>query len=240
MEARQLAASLGHHPYRYALAGRTTAPNLTGIEPDHVHSGGFGGIAGLTAYCVREGVQAIVDATHPFAAVISEHAVAASTSADIPLLRYTRAPWTPVAADRWVSSRDLEQALGAVATVTGKPCARVLVTTGTRGLETLAGHPQHQFFVRAIETPDCATLGNVQVVRARGPFSLDDELRTLASLNIDALISKNSGGMATEAKLNAARVLSIPVLMVERPSLPECTEAYSLSDALAWVSRQCR
>ena len=240
MEGRQLAASLDHQPYRYALAGRTTAPNLAGIEPDHVHSGGFGGIAGLTAYCVREGVQAIVDATHPFAAVISEHAVAASTSADIPLLRYTRAPWTPVAADRWVSSRDLEQALSAVATVTGKPCARVLVTTGTRGLETLAGHPQHKFFVRAIETPDCTTLGNVQVVRACGPFSLDDELRTLASLNIDALISKNSGGMATEAKLNAARVLSIPVLMVERPSLPECTEAHSLSDALAWVSRQCR
>ena len=122
----------------------------------------------------------------------------------------------------------------------GKPGARVPVTTGTRSLETLAGRPQHKFFVRAIENPDCATLGNVQVVLARGPFSLDDELKTLVSLNIDALISKNSGGMATEAKLNAARVLSIPVLMVERPSLPECTEAHSLNDALAWVSRQCR
>ena len=231
-EAAELARALDGDPRVEAitsLAGRTRRPAAL---PGALRRGGFGGAGGLEAYLRREGIDAVVDATHPYADAISAHAAAACAAAGVPRLVLHRPPWTPEPGARWVEVDDAGSATRALPAL-GE---RVLLTIGSRGLEPFLLIPGLRFVVRAVEAPDLALdPARVELLLARGPFEFDAELRLLESRAIDVLVSKNSGGRAAHAKLAAACALGLPVLMIGRPPPPPGERVESVAAALAWL-----
>ncbi|GAA4877684.1 cobalt-precorrin-6A reductase [Actinomycetospora straminea] len=208
-EARELAARLAAagHAVTTSLAGRTRHPRLPSGE---VRTGGFGGVEGLAAALGE--VDVLVDATHPFAATMTDHAAAAASSTGTPLVVLRRPGWTAGPGDRWTRVPSLPAAAAAV-----PAGARVLLATGRQGVEAFVD-VDAWFLVRAIEAP-AVLPPRSELVLARGPFALDDERALLARHAITLVVAKDSGG-ATEAKLVAARERSLPVLLVDRPPLP--------------------
>jgi precorrin-6A/cobalt-precorrin-6A reductase len=228
--ARQLAAALAPDPrYRALLsyAGRTENPQL----PDLPHRvGGFGGAVGLAQF-LRD-YDALVDATHPFAARISSNAVGAAESAGVPLLRLVRPAWQPQPGDRWLDVPDMDGAARAL----GEVPKRVFLTIGRQEVAAFRRAPQHFYLARSVDAFDPG-LPHAEVLTARGPFSLAHERALLERARIDLLVSKNAGTGATEAKLRAARELGLPVIMVSRPALPAATEVATVEHALSWLAR---
>jgi len=200
-------------PVVSSLAGRVSAPRLPAGE---VRVGGFGGTDGLAAFLRDRGVTAVADATHPFAARITAHAAAAGAAVGVPLVVLRRPAWP--ARPGWVLVPDLAAAASYVA---GLPAdATVLLTTGRQGVAAFAGCPQ-RFWLRAVEPPVPPLPGRCEVLLDRGPYPLDGELALLRRLDADVLVTKNSGGPLTAAKLDAAEALGIPVVVVSRPPLPD-------------------
>lgn len=231
-EARRLATALVDEGVDVltSLAGRVSDPAL---PPGEVRIGGFGGAEGLAGWLRTNPVRAVVDATHPFAAVMTESAVGAADVTGIPLLRLQRPGWSPGAGDDWRWVGSLEEAAEAVAGF-----AHVFLTTGRTGLAAFAGLTQ-EVLVRAVEPPEPPMPVRTTVVLERGPFSVDDELALLREHGVDVLVTKNSGGHLTEAKLTAARELGLPVVIVRRPPLPPGVPVVATVDeALAWVRAQ--
>ncbi len=212
-----------------SLAGRTAHPAPSAI-PQRI--GGFGGAEGLRAYLEAARIDALVDATHPFAAQMSRHASQACDAARIPLLVFTRPPWERQSGDRWIDVGTMEaaaQALGA------KP-RHVFLTQGRSQLAAFARAPQHRYVARAIERPaDIDALPLHRLILARGPFRLADEQALMREENIEFVVSKNSGGAATYAKIEAARLLGLPVVMLRRPPKPPVAQAARLDEVLAWI-----
>ena len=212
-----------------SFAGRTRSPVLPAI-PSRV--GGFGGAEGLAGWLRAEGVAALVDATHPFAARISANAVEAAAMAGVDLLGIARPPWQPGPGDDWTEFASLAAARAAL----GELPRRVFLAIGRNELAGFAGTP-HEYVVRSVdppapgEAPDRATF-----MAARGPFALDDEIALLRAHRIDVLVCKNSGGSAAAAKLAACRALRIPVLMVARPKLAPRTEVADDAAAFDWLA----
>ncbi|MFC5138186.1 cobalt-precorrin-6A reductase [Actinomycetospora rhizophila] len=208
-EARELATRLAARgdDVTTSLAGRTRHPRLPAGE---VRTGGFGGVDGLAA--ALGDVDVLVDATHPFAATMTEHAAAAAARTGTPLLVLRRPGWTAGPEDRWTRVGSLAEAASRIS-----PDARVLLATGRQGVEAFAD-VDAWFLVRAIEVP-AVLPARAELVLARGPFALDDERALLDRHRITVVVAKDSGG-ATEAKLVAARERSLPVLLVARPPLP--------------------
>ncbi|AGA92210.1 precorrin-6x reductase [Thioflavicoccus mobilis 8321] len=200
----------------YSVAGRTRAPRLPALPS---RSGGFGGVAGLVAYLRAEGIALIVDATHPFATGMSANAAAAAHETGTPLLVLCRPPWRPQAGDRWQGVASLEAAAAAL----GERPRRVFLTTGKTELAPFLTAPQHFYLIRSVEAPERLPPRSA-FLAARGPFSYADEAALLREHRIEILVSKNSGGTATAAKLDAARDAGIAVVMVERPPLPAVGE----------------
>lgn len=237
-EASRLAAALADRTELWAtvsLAGRTVAPATT---PLPVRVGGFGGVEGLAAYLLAEGVAAVVDATHPFAARISAHAVAACARMGVPLLAYSRDPWRPGAGDRWTEVADIA---AAVASLQARPPGRVFLTTGRLDLAAFRAAAHHQYLVRTIDPPELGErLPGMELVLGRGPFAVEAEAKLMRRHGTSLLVTKNSGGAASRAKLFAARDLAVPVLMVARPAIPERPTADRLDDVLAWIARHAR
>ncbi len=196
----------------YSLAGRTSAPRLPALP---CRRGGFGGVAGLLAYLREEGIELIVDATHPFAAGMSRNAAEASRQSGIPLLVLSRPPWTPEPGDRWTCVSSLEAAAGAL----GDSPRRVFLTTGKTELTAFISAPHHFFLLRSVEPPEQRPPRST-FIQAKGPFSVGSERALLASYRIDTLVTKNAGGPATAAKLQAARLAGVAVIIVERPPSP--------------------
>ena len=232
-EATALAAALaGRDDLRpvLSLAGRTARPTLPPI-PHRI--GGFGGVAGLAAYLAGERVAAVVDATHPFAARISAHAVEACAARDLPLLAFTRPPWQPAPGARWTAVADLDAAARAL----GAAPRRVLLTVGRLGLAAFRAAPHHHYLVRTIDPPDPADLPpDHHLVLDRGPFHLAAETALMRDGAVDVLVTKNSGGAGAAAKLDAARALGIPVVAVARPDVAgPRQEAHALAEVLAWI-----
>ncbi|QNG18766.1 cobalt-precorrin-6A reductase [Rhodococcus triatomae] len=215
-EARELAAALDGHrgvDVVSSLAGRVRRPRL---PRGAVRTGGFGGVEGLVAWLRRNEVDAVVDATHPFASQMTVHAVAAAELAGVPLLVLRRPEWVPQHGDRWTSVPDLA---GAAAAVGEADAARVFLTIGRQGVAAFADLSRH-FLIRAIDPPEGPVPADSRILLARGPFGVEEEIRTLRADAIDLLVTKNSGGDLTEGKLAACRALDVPVLMIERPPLP--------------------
>lgn len=234
-EARRLATTL--HEQRVdvvsSLAGRVPDPVLPRGE---VRVGGFGGADGLAGYLTGRGVRAVVDATHPFAARITANAVDACARTGTPLVVLRRPAWRPQAGDSWLCVPD--QAAAASSLTAFGHDARVFLSTGRQGVAAFRDCPQ-RFWLRAVGPPDDADLpSRCEVILQRGPFTLDGERRLFNSTHVDVLVSKNSGGPMTAAKLTAARDLGIPVVMVERPPLPPGVRAMTgVEEAVADLQR---
>ncbi len=212
-----------------SLAGRVARPTL---PPGTVRIGGFGGADGFAAYLLDERVDAVVDATHPFAAAISRNAVRACARTRVPLLALERPRWTPVAGDRWERVADVVEA----STRSRDLGARIFLTIGRQGLGSFAAIDDRWFLVRAIDAPEGPLPRHHVLMLARGPFALLDELTTLRAHAIDVIVTKDSGGDATEAKLAAARALGIPVVVVDRPLIDGASTVSDLDAAVSWLA----
>jgi precorrin-6A/cobalt-precorrin-6A reductase len=232
-EATELAAELakdGQIELIVSLAGRTARPLARNGQ---LRTGGFGGADGLARYLADETIALVVDATHPFAAVMPFNAAAACLRVGVPLLKICRPAWTPAEGDRWTSVADLHEA---AATLVARGARQVLLTTGRQELDPFRGLRRITFFVRSIEPPDLRGFDAATAVVARGPFDLNAERALLSEHAIDTLVSKNSGGAATSAKLEAARELRIDVVMVRRPAAPEVALVDNVAEARSWIS----
>lgn len=215
-----------------SYAGRTRVRTQTpGVE----RVGGFGGIDGLVRYLLDERIDVLVDATHPFAAQMPQHAAVASERVGVPRLRVLRDPWAEQAGDHWHRVRDLAGAADAVGRL---GACRVFLTTGRQELAPFARFEHAWFLVRAIEAPDTVPLADAAVVLDRGPFDLDGELALMRDHEIDLLVAKDSGGTAAAPKLDAARSLGVPVVMVDRPAGPDGPTVTTVDAAMAWLGAQ--
>ena len=208
-----------------SLAGTTRHPKP---QPLPCRIGGFGGVAGLAAYLREHCTDALIDATHPFAAQISRHAVDASRAGGTELLAIVRPAWTAQPGDRWHLVADMQEA----ATALGAAPRRVLLTIGQKELAPFA--PPHRYVVRSVDPPTHPPAGAI-VLSARGPFIEADELRLLKQHAIEVIVTKNAGGSATAPKLAAARALGIEVIMVARPVLPETKTVETAEAAMHWL-----
>lgn len=217
-----------------SLAGRVAAPRL---PPGDVRVGGFGGPDGLAEWVREHRVDALVDATHPFAATMSRNAAEAAAQAHVPLLALRRPGWVAQDGDRWHSVASLAEAAHLLPTL-GK---RVFLTTGRMGLAAFAGAGLDAlwFLVRSVDAPEPPCPRQMDVLLDRGPFSLDGEREILRRHRIDVLVTKDSGGDATAPKLTAARAAGIPVVVVRRPPVPEGVPVAATPDeAGEWVVRK--
>lgn len=237
-EASGLCRLLEHQPAfasTLSLAGVTKNPHLPNIA---VRIGGFGGVEGLKDWLKQCAIQAVIDATHPFAATMSLHAAAACAELALPLLRLERPAWLPTPQDHWYSVPNLTAAASLLADPAGfgqRPL-RVFLTTGRKEVAPFCAAPQHTYLLRSIDAPDPAILPpHSTCLSARGPFDYAAELAVMQAHHIDILITKNSGGNATFPKLEAARSLRCPVIMVERPPHPACPRVDTPEKGLAWL-----
>jgi precorrin-6A/cobalt-precorrin-6A reductase len=212
-----------------SLAGRTSAPKtLAGA----VRIGGFGGEAGLVEYLQTANIDFIIDATHPFAAEISRNAAGAATTVGIPRLMLIRPEWVRLPADDWVEVKSIEAAVLAIPAT----AERIFLTIGRQQLAPFASLTDRWCLIRSIDPPDeSILLPPGQLLLDRGPFSLTQELQLLRDYQIDTIVSKNSGGEATYAKIMAARELGVPVVMVQRPIVPNGDIVSSVPSAIDWL-----
>jgi len=225
--ARALAGDVRFAPV-LSLAGRTRAP---AAPPIPWRIGGFGGVAGLAAYLRQEGVAALIDATHPFAARMKQNAVQAAAEADVPRVTVLRPAWQPEAGDRWIAAATMADAFAAL----GPTPRRVFLTVGQKELSPF--HGPHRYLVRSVDPPAILP-PNATLITARGPFAAAAEQALLVAHGIEIVVSKNAGGSATEGKLTAARALGLPVVMVARPAPPEGSLVPDAAAALAWLEHQ--
>jgi precorrin-6A/cobalt-precorrin-6A reductase len=230
-EASRLAQAMADAgwPAILSYAGRVANPRT---QPVPVRSGGFGGAEGLAAFLRANGIGQVVDATHPFAAEISRNAAHACLSAGVPICALERAPWMAEAGDDWTHVRDME---GAVAALDG-PGKRVFLAIGRQHLASLAHLGQHRFLTRLVDAPSVDfPLPDAQVVVARGPFRVGDDLDLMRAHGTELLVAKNAGGAGAEAKILAARTLGIPVIMIDRPELPDRPLRRTVAEVMDWL-----
>jgi len=230
-EARELAARL--HPgvdIVSSLAGRVPDPALP-VGP--VSIGGFGGMPGLRNWLNHNDITAVVDATHPFASTITGNCARACRELGIPHLVLHRPPWD---AD---GALEVRSDAAAAETIAARGYSRVFLTTGRSGVAPFAGSGAC-FLIRVVTPPDSSTLPTEhRLLLSRGPYRYEGERALLIEHHIEVLVTKNSGGAMTRAKLDAARSLGIDVVMIQRPTLPAgVTVVQSVSGAAEWVLGQ--
>ncbi|SEM98039.1 precorrin-6A reductase [Sphingomonas gellani] len=230
-EASALAAecAAGGIAATLSYAGRTAAPAR---QPVAVRVGGFGGVAGLAAYMRDQRVTHVVDATHPFAARISANAVAAAEAIGVPLIALGRPAWAAREGDRWTRVADIAGAVAAL----GGPARRVMLALGRMHVEAFAAQPQHHYLLRFVDRPPIPpALPHHALVVDRGPFTLVGDGRLMKANGIDLVVAKNAGGSGAVAKIDAARALGLPVLMIDRPAIPERPEVHDVAAVLRWL-----
>ncbi|MBT0568129.1 cobalt-precorrin-6A reductase [Williamsia sp. CHRR-6] len=235
-EARALAQVLHAEriPCVSSLAGRVSDPALPAGD---VRSGGFGGVDGLIAWLRAHRCTTVVDATHPFAQHISAHAAQACTRLGIRLIGLQRRAWSQVPGDQWISVPDLAEAADWV----GQHGRRVFLTTGRQDVHEFAHLTEPWFLIRVVDPPTCNLPRRHHILRSRGPYVLDAERKLMVDNDIDVLVTKNSGGELTAAKLAAARELGLPVVMVQRPpQVPVDVAVDSVDDAVSLLRTAAR
>ena len=212
-----------------SYAGRVANPRA---QPIPVRVGGFGGIDGLIGYLRDKAVTHLVDATHPFAARMSDNAVAAAQRTSVAHIALTRPAWVPVPGDRWTHVADMD---AAVAALTGK-ARRVMLALGRMHVDAFAVQPQHDYLLRFVDPPDRPpALPRHHLIVDRGPFDIAGDRRLMERHGTEILVCKNAGGTGAVAKLGAARALGVPVIMIDRPALPARREVHAIADVLGWL-----
>lgn len=215
----------------YSYGGRTRAP---ADQPLPTRIGGFGGVSGLADFVRREGITHVIDATHPFAAEMSRNAVEACARTGTPLIALERAPWTRAPGDNWIEVGDVN---AAVAVLPEAP-ARVFLAIGRQHIAPFAARPQHAYTLRFVDQPDAPLPFAADVIVSRGPFALDGELEMMRTQGIAWIVARNSGGDGARAKIDAARMLGLPVIMISRPNLPERLRVESVAEVMQWLGHR--
>ena len=228
-EARRLADAMAEAGVAgiVSFAGRVERPAPHALPS---RTGGFGGPDGLAAHIRAEGITHVVDATHPFAAQMSCNAVAAARAAGIPLIALTRPAWEPGPGDDWTRVPDV----AAAAAWLDRPRMRVMLAVGRMHLPEFAANPQHAYLLRLVD-PAPVPFPDAEAVIERGPFTEADDRALMERHSIQLVVSKNAGGTGARAKLDAARALGLPILMIDRPALPEREEARGPREVLDWI-----
>jgi len=230
-EASQLARALAEAGTDavFSYAGRVDAPLA---QPIPMRVGGFGGVAGLQAWLAAERITHVVDATHPFAAQMSRHAVLACAAAGLPLLALERPAWAAQPGDRWRHVSDIDAAVAALPTAP----ARVFLAIGRQHLAPFLARGHHWYLLRLVDAaPELAGLHG-QVLLARGPFTAQGDEALMAAHGITHVVAKNAGGSGAEAKLTAARALGLPVILIDRPALPARQTAGTVPEVMRWIT----
>ncbi len=213
----------------YSYAGRTDAPRA---QPIPTRVGGFGGVDGLAAFLAQNAISHVVDATHPFAAGISANALAACTRTGTPLIALERAPWQQGPGDDWHHVADTAAAVQALP----ETPSRVFLAIGKQALASFAARPHHHYLLRLVDPPQGPLpLPNASVVIARGPFDIAGDTALLRAQAITHIVARNAGGQGASAKLAAARALRLPVIMIDRPALPQRQLVTSPGAVMAWL-----
>lgn len=232
-ESRVLARALCDRSDLRVTASLLRPDRSFGPLPVTTRFGGFGGATGLKQYLLDEQVTAVLDATHPFASRISHHAATACAELDLPFAQVLRPEWRARADDNWIHVADEAKVRNHL--VAGQ---RVFSTTGRATLEALASDCSVQIFLRRM-VPDTPPdkMAHVTYVIGKGPFTVEQEIETLKHLQIEVLVVKNSGGNASRSKLDAARALKMPVILIARPPQPDALRFETSEAALDWVAR---
>ncbi|HLX14286.1 MAG TPA: cobalt-precorrin-6A reductase [Bradyrhizobium sp.] len=218
----------------YSYAGRTESP---AAQPLPTRIGGFGGASGLADYIRMKRITHLIDATHPFAAEISRNAVAACAATGAALIALERAPWKKTPEDDWIEVEDVAAAAAALP----DQRARVFLAIGRQHLAPFAAKPQHAYTLRLVDAPEGALpLREASVIVSRGPFTLAGDLDLMRSRGIEWIVARNAGGAGAFAKIEAARQLPLPVIMIARPVLPERRATESIADVLAFLGHDAR
>lgn len=215
----------------YSYGGRTRAP---ADQPLPTRIGGFGGASGLADYVRREDITHVIDATHPFAAEMSRNAVEACAETGTPLIALERAPWTRVPGDKWIEVGDVAAAAAALPDAP----ARVFLAIGRQHIAPFAARPQHIYTLRFVDPPEAPLPFAADVIVSRGPFTLDGELEMMRTRGIAWIVARNSGGDGARAKIDAARILGLPVIMISRPRLPERLRVESVTEVMQWLGHR--
>lgn len=215
----------------YSYAGRTAVP---AVPPLPCRVGGFGGAEGLEVWLRAEGIRAVIDATHPFAAQISANAVLACTGAGVPLIALERAPWVREPTDDWNCVPDIAAAVAALPDLP----TRVFLGIGRQTLSAFEARPAHRYLLRLVDPPQAELpLPGATVIVDRGPFTVEADLHLMQRENIRIVVAKNAGSAGAAAKIEAARRLGLRVIMIERPALPGRRTARTVEDVMRWIHR---
>lgn len=214
----------------FSYAGRTVAPVN---QPLPTRIGGFGGVTGLASYLRAENITHVIDATHPFAAQMSANAVAACGMAGVALCALERPPWRAGQGDTWLSVADTAAAVQALPDMP----ARVFLAIGKQTLDIFSRKSQHFYLLRLVDAPVASLpLPRAQVVVARGPFTEAEDLALLRTHAITHIVAKNAGGTGARAKLDAARALGLPVILIDRPAVPLREVRHSVETVMNWLA----
>jgi precorrin-6A/cobalt-precorrin-6A reductase len=233
LDASLLAAEIARARIKavYSYGGRTRAP---ADQPLPTRIGGFGGASGLADYIRRENITHLIDATHPFAAEISRNAVEACKDTKTPLIALERAPWVQAPGDNWIEVVDVN---AAVAALPESP-AQVFLAIGRQHIAPFASKPRHAYTLRFVDPPEAPLPFAADVIVSRGPFTLDAELEMMRARGITWIVARNSGGDGARAKIDAARALGLPVILISRPRLPERSRVESVAEVMHWLGHR--
>jgi len=215
----------------YSYGGRTRAP---ADQPLPTRIGGFGGVSGLADYIRREGITHVIDATHPFAAEMSGHAVEACAETGTQLIALERAPWAKATGDNWIEIPDVSAAVAALP----EAPATIFLAIGRQHIAPFATKPQHAYTLRFVDPPEAPLPFAADVIVSRGPFALEAELEMMRTRGIAWIVARNSGGDGARAKIDAARMLGLPVIMISRPKLPERLRVESVTEIMHWLGHR--
>ncbi|MGX4805688.1 cobalt-precorrin-6A reductase [Bradyrhizobium guangdongense] len=215
----------------YSYGGRTRAP---ADQPLTTRIGGFGGASGLADTIRHEGITHVIDATHPFAAEISRNAIEACEQTGTPLIALERAPWSKTPGDIWIDAADVDAAVAALP----EAPANVFLAIGRQHIAPFARRPQHAYTLRFVDPPEVPLPFAADVIVSRGPFTLAGELEMLRARKIAWIVARNSGGDGARAKVDAARLLGVPVIMISRPQLPERPRVENVAEVMQWLGHR--
>jgi precorrin-6A/cobalt-precorrin-6A reductase len=216
----------------YSYAGRTQVPVN---QPLPTRIGGFGGADGLADAIRHEGFTHVVDATHPFATEISRNAVTACAATATPLVALERQPWIKAPGDIWIEVADIASAVTALP----EEPARVFLAIGRQHIAPFAARPQHAYTLRFIDAAGRPLpLPDANLIVSRGPFTLAGELDMMRARRIERIVARNSGGAGARAKIDAARELGLPVVMIKRPELPDRLRMESVAEVMHWLGHR--
>ncbi|HFC92521.1 MAG TPA: precorrin-6A/cobalt-precorrin-6A reductase [Leucothrix mucor] len=229
--------ALAQYEVIYSIKGQVRQPQLN----CKIHSGGFGGVAGMVNFLQQQHIHCLLDATHPYAVNISNHAKLAATHCSLPCFHYIRPAWQQQENDHWIFFDTLAQ-LTALLNRNEDSRARLFFTIGQLTPEFIAQkNPQHYYIVRSAITSNIKRTSRIKWIKKIGPFALEDERTLFERYQINALISKNSGGKSVEAKIQTAREKRLPVYLLKRPNFQSNYPIiFSIIEILLAVNQQCK